>query len=253
MKIKGLGQLRKHHPDLNSFFGIVRSFLPSAVLISVVSYLLNSNQILWPAWTFDGVLFLTPLAFMLFSAFFLVRKKFQKRFGRLAYSKAFSWLGFPAVSTNFVIVAHFALITGPEIAQIVIIPILGWYLVIVGGLLFIRSLEAFGVDYLTAVYTYFPSESRMADQKIYDILRHPVYGAGLRIASGLALINANWYSLASALVFGICVWTFVTLVEERELIERFGKPYKDYRRKTPAFWPRPRNLILFYRYLIGLH
>jgi protein-S-isoprenylcysteine O-methyltransferase Ste14 len=42
----------------------------------------------------------------------------------------------------------------------------------------------------------------------------------------------------------------VRLVEEKELIERFGQAYVDYRQCVPAFWPRLRDLKGFFEFLI---
>jgi protein-S-isoprenylcysteine O-methyltransferase Ste14 len=39
-------------------------------------------------------------------------------------------------------------------------------------------------------------------------------------------------------------------VEEKELIERFGQSYLDYRARVPAFWPRWRDLPIFFRFLL---
>jgi len=43
----------------------------------------------------------------------------------------------------------------------------------------------------------------------------------------------------------------VRLVEEKELIERFGQSYLDYRKRIPAFWPRPRDLGGFFKFLLS--
>ncbi len=44
---------------------------------------------------------------------------------------------------------------------------------------------------------------------------------------------------------------WLRLVEEPELIERFGGGYRAFRREVPAFWPRPRDVGRFYRFLLA--
>lgn len=70
------------------------------------------------------------------------------------------------------------------------------------------------------------------------------------IAFGLALLNGTWTALAGALIYALVLWGWVTLVEEKELIERFGPNYAEYRRRVPAFWPRLDNLRGFFSFLI---
>jgi protein-S-isoprenylcysteine O-methyltransferase Ste14 len=48
---------------------------------------------------------------------------------------------------------------------------------------------------------------------------------------------------------GLTLW--LRLVEEPELIERFGQGYATYRRNVPAFWPKPRDAGKFLRFLIS--
>jgi len=46
---------------------------------------------------------------------------------------------------------------------------------------------------------------------------------------------------------GLTLW--LRTVEERELEVRFGDGYRQYRRRTPAFFPRTRNTLRFWRFL----
>jgi protein-S-isoprenylcysteine O-methyltransferase Ste14 len=66
----------------------------------------------------------------------------------------------------------------------------------------------------------------------------------------LALLNGTWFALTCVLIFMLGLWGWVRLVEEKELLERFGPSYAEYRRRVPAFWPRPRDLGRFFKFLI---
>jgi protein-S-isoprenylcysteine O-methyltransferase Ste14 len=43
----------------------------------------------------------------------------------------------------------------------------------------------------------------------------------------------------------------VRLVEEKELVKRFGPAYSEYRQRVPAFWPRLGDLKGFFEFLIS--
>ncbi len=49
---------------------------------------------------------------------------------------------------------------------------------------------------------------------------------------------------------GLGLWAWVRLVEEKELIRRFGPSYHNYRKHVPAFWPHLHDLREFSRFLV---
>ncbi len=119
----------------------------------------------------------------------------------------------------------------------------------IGAILWIRSIFAFGADNLALLYVYHPEESRIVDSGIYGILRHPIYASALRVWIGLALLNGNANSIVFSIFVPLGLTGWIRLVEEKELIERFGQSYLDYRKRTPAFWPRLRDLGKFFIFL----
>ena len=253
MNVKGLEQLRKHVPDFNTPIGVLRLLFLPILLIVLVTVILNAMTLTWTAWLLVGEIMFGGLGFLLLYLFFRYKNDFKARFGPLAYSKAVRRFGFPGVAIISAVVARIRTIPGPEIPHYwwyIVLPGLGWALIAVGALLFLRALRTFGVDYLIMLYVYFPEESHLVDHKIYNILRHPAYAAAQRIAFGLALLNGNWFALACALIFALGLWGWVRLVEEKELTERFGPAYVEYRQRVPAFWPRLRDLKGFYEFLM---
>jgi protein-S-isoprenylcysteine O-methyltransferase Ste14 len=253
MNIKGLNQLHKHLPDLNSLPGIVRFFLLSILLLCLVTILFNTLLFTWPFGQLIAEILLGGLGFLLLYLFFRYRQDFKARYGPLAYSRGASRFGFPAVTIIGSVIAHIRYLPGPVIPHFwgySVLPALGWVLIVAGTLLGLRTVQIFGVDNLTMLYVYFPEESQLVNHKIYNILRHPAYAAVLGIAFGLALLNGNWFALACALIFASGLWGWVHFVEEKELIARFGPSYADYRKGVPAFWPHPRDLKGFFEFLI---
>lgn len=43
-------------------------------------------------------------------------------------------------------------------------------------------------------------------------------------------------------VFLVCFYIYVYLVEEKELIQRLGESYMGYRKKVPTFFVKPKDL-----------
>jgi protein-S-isoprenylcysteine O-methyltransferase Ste14 len=253
MNVKGLDQLRKHVPDFNTPIGVLRILFLPMLLTILVTALLTSEYLSSTAWLLGGEILFGGLGFFVLYLFVRYRNDFKARFGPLAYSKAVSRFGFPGVAIIAAVVARIRSIPGPEIPRYWgdnVLPGLGWAFIAVGALLFLRTLVTFGVDYLIMLYVYFPEESHLVDHKIYNILRHPAYAAAQCIAFGLALLNGSWFALACALIFTLGLWSWVRLVEEKELIERFGPSYIEYRQRVPAFWPRLRDLKGFFEFLI---
>ena len=253
MNIKGLDQLRKHVPDLNTPLGALRIFLVPIILFFLVTALFNTMHLIWPFWLLVAEIGLGGLGFGLLHLFFRYKQEFKARFGLLAYSRAARRFGLPGVTIIAAVVARIRYLPGPQIPHFgwyIILPALGWVLIVVGALLGLRTVQIFGVDNLTMLYVYFPEESHLVNHKIYNILRHPAYAAVQFIAFGLAFLNGSWVALACALIFPLGLWGWVRLVEEKELIKRFGPAYGEYRKRVPAFWPRLRDLKEFFEFLI---
>jgi protein-S-isoprenylcysteine O-methyltransferase Ste14 len=254
MNIKGLDQLRKHVPDFNSPLGILRLLFLPILLLLLVTAILDSETLPGPVWPLVGEIMFGGLGFLWLYLFFRYKKDFKARFGPLAYSKAVSRFGYPGVAIIAAVVARIRSIPGPGMPHTwwyIVMPALGWVLIVVSLLLFLRVVQTFGMDNLTMLYVYFPEESHLVEHKIYNILRHPAYAGAQRIAFGLALLNGNWFALAGALIFALGLWGWVRLVEEKELTERFGPAYVEYRQRVPAFWPRLRDLKGFYEFLMA--
>jgi protein-S-isoprenylcysteine O-methyltransferase Ste14 len=69
-------------------------------------------------------------------------------------------------------------------------------------------------------------------------------------AVALGLWRGTWFSIAFGFFMPVGLMLWLRLVEEPELIERFGPGYMAYRRNVPAFWPRLRDAGKFVQFLI---
>jgi protein-S-isoprenylcysteine O-methyltransferase Ste14 len=187
------------------------------------------------------------------SLFFSRKQTYKETYKELAYRKAFAHYGMPGLALIMAAIAHAGYMNGPFLPRgwwTLVFFALGWFMLCIGALLWIRSVFALGADNLALLYVYHPEEGKVIDSNIYSILRHPVYAGVLRVGIGLALLNgnANAFAFAILLPLGFTGWS--RLVEEKELVERFGQSYLDYRKRTPAFWPRLRDFGAFFKFLL---
>jgi len=89
--------------------------------------------------------------------------------------------------------------------------------------------------------------SRLITTDIYKCVRHPHHLSVGIFMTSLGLFIGH---PASFLIITISQWVwvigFLLLVEEKELIEKFGEEYQAYQQKTPFLIPKP---ICFFRVL----
>lgn len=252
MNIKGFDELRMYLPDLNSTGGRVRiALIALGVFTLTTVYFIRSDQI--PTWTIDSQIVVLAIGFMVFSLFFSGRKATLEKYRERAYRHAFMNFALPGLAIILASIAHIAYMNGPKWPSGKVttgMTVLGWYWIIVGAILWFRSVLAFGVDNLSMLYVYFPENGRIINSNIYGILRHPVYAAALRVGIGLALLNTSIYALTFIPFFLLGFTGWIRLVEEKELLERFPE-YSEYRKQVPAFWVKPRDIEYFWSFLIN--
>ena len=252
MNFKGMDALSKHVPELNSAGGRVQIALYALTLLGLVTaYFIITDRI--PTWSIDSQIIIIALGFLVMSLFFSRKQAYKKKYKELAYRNAFAHYAMPGLALIFAAIAHAGYMNGPFVPPgwwTIVFFVLGWFMLCVGAILWIRSIFVFGVDNLALLYVYYPEESRIVNSSIYGILRHPVYAGALRVSIGLALLNGNANAIAFAILIPLGFTSWIRLVEEKELIERFGQSYLDYRTHIPAFWPRLRDLRKFFVFLV---
>lgn len=84
-----------------------------------------------------------------------------------------------------------------------------------------------------------PAASTLLTDGLYGIVRHPIYANGLVAGIGYALVvnHAGTYILFIA---AFPMLYIITLLEEKELTDRFGDAYRQYQREVPRLVPRRR-------------
>lgn len=73
----------------------------------------------------------------------------------------------------------------------------------------------------------------------YRYVRNPLYGTDFALILGTALLTSNWFLVLLAALYAAQLALQLPL-EERELRERFGRPYRRYCEAVPRFVPRLR-------------
>ncbi len=83
----------------------------------------------------------------------------------------------------------------------------------------------------------------MATQKLlivrpYSYCRNPMALGATLAYLGIALCVGSLSSVGLVLLGTACLLVYIKLIEEREMVARFGAEYVDYRRQTPFLIPR---------------
>lgn len=84
---------------------------------------------------------------------------------------------------------------------------------------------------------------RLVSTGPYRFLRNPMHLGLLAFLSGEALLFRSPVLLALVAALGAAAFSYGRWREERELAERFGPAYEQYRRTVPAWVPRPRRSV----------
>jgi protein-S-isoprenylcysteine O-methyltransferase Ste14 len=133
-----------------------------------------------------------------------------------------------------------------------ILLILSLTTLIIGVMVIRRALLTFGWDYMSLIYLYYPEESQIQNHAIYSILRHPTYHSLLMFGLSAMFLRFSLYSFVFFIIFLIGMTLHIKLVEEKELIQRFGDEYIKYKQTTPAFFIRLKDIRKYFKILVGI-
>ena len=81
--------------------------------------------------------------------------------------------------------------------------------------------------------------TRLITVDLYQCVRHPHHMAvGIFMTSLGLLIGHPWSFLIITIIQWLWILGFLFLVEERELVKKFGMAYKTYRQQVPMLFPK---------------
>lgn len=140
-------------------------------------------------------------------------------------------------TSNIVLFVAFVVADRHEPAYAFLMP-LGLAIMLVGGWLFAWTLQLLGSAVLTPT-----EETRLVVAGPFRYVRHPMYLGGILAGFGLATAAGSMLGIAYGIVLTLTLADIAT-AEERDLVDRFGQEYTDYKKRVPRLNP---VLLLFRR------
>jgi protein-S-isoprenylcysteine O-methyltransferase Ste14 len=81
-------------------------------------------------------------------------------------------------------------------------------------------------------------KGKLVTEGPFSVVRHPTYFAHTLIFSGIFLITGVGAVGIITLLDFLVVFVLIIPLEEKELLNRFGKDYNLYRERVPKYFPR---------------
>jgi protein-S-isoprenylcysteine O-methyltransferase Ste14 len=123
--------------------------------------------------------------------------------------------------------------------------VLGGILIAAGIVLHAWTAKILGLKATISYTELRPETAEKAESLIisgpFSVVRHPSYWAHTSIITGAFLITGIMAVSVIAIIDLAITYFVTTELEDRELTERFGKKYLDYKKKVPKFFPKLRH------------
>jgi protein-S-isoprenylcysteine O-methyltransferase Ste14 len=286
MELKGLSKFTEKIPWLSGkkivlvpvFFILVMAagLLILMVFDAIPGWLVSSglNYTFLSLFPLIGELLIGVAGLLLVYQMWSRRDRLKAKYGRSSYQRIFPvgltgitfvlsiavslYIPFLSFSPAFWIKPPFQILAQPlesfiPVISYIILPVrmvLAAFFLVTGLATVIRSLQTFGLDYMTLVYLYFPEEGQLQEHEIYSVLRHPAYSGALTAALGGLFFTFTAYSILFFIIYLAGFYIHVHFVEEKELLQRFGESFQEYRKKVPAFCVKPGKLKVYFAFLL---
>jgi protein-S-isoprenylcysteine O-methyltransferase Ste14 len=83
---------------------------------------------------------------------------------------------------------------------------------------------------------------KLVVEKPYSYCRNPLYFGLINFFFGISIMIGSISSLVMVFIFSVIIVSYIKLIEEQELVKRFGDEYVIYKQKTPLLIPVPSFL-----------
>jgi len=94
----------------------------------------------------------------------------------------------------------------------------------------------------SAVYSFATTPiDKPVTKSIFRYSRNPMYLGGFMFLIGIGLVTVSWIYLLITLIWVILLHVIDIPLEESECIEKYGKDYKEYMKKTPKWLGIPKS------------
>jgi protein-S-isoprenylcysteine O-methyltransferase Ste14 len=165
---------------------------------------------------------------------------FWRRLGVWTYFVVFlEWL-----PIGYVLYLWQSVVLQYEIAVALPLRVLGGVLIVAGIVLHAWTAKILGIKATISYTELKPKTAEETETLItsgpFSVVRHPSYWAHTSIITGTFLITGIITVGVVALIDLAITYFVTTELEDRELTERFGKKYVEYKKKVPKFFPKLR-------------
>lgn len=82
-----------------------------------------------------------------------------------------------------------------------------------------------------------PKKEHVMFEGIYNVIRHPQGAGEMPLWWAIAFLLHSPFLVIFSFLY-VPIWILMLLVEERDLVVRYGKPYQEYQKRTGFVFPR---------------
>jgi len=82
----------------------------------------------------------------------------------------------------------------------------------------------------------FENTTVLVKSGVYSLIRHPLYFSLFLLGTGVLMKDPTPLALTLGGINLVAVW-LTSMTEEKEMVDRFGEPYKEYMKETKMFIP----------------
>jgi len=136
-----------------------------------------------------------------------------------------------AISLGFIFAVYFKV----PLSHKILISHAGLFIIIVGMAIRFISIWTLG-KYFTVDVT-IRDDHKLKKDGFYKIIRHPSYSGSLVSFIGFGISLNNWISLTTVVILIMISFIYRIRIEEKVLIDQFGKEYLDYKKNTYRLIP----------------
>jgi protein-S-isoprenylcysteine O-methyltransferase Ste14 len=119
----------------------------------------------------------------------------------------------------------------------VILPVIGAFCISLGLLLKVATIRLFVTVGKGTLAPWEPTQ-RLVVRGVYRHVRNPMISGVLFILLGESVLTASLPVFCWFLLFALINATYIPLLEEPGLVNRFGEDYLEYKRNVPRWIPR---------------
>src|SRR5512143_3424472 len=155
--LPGLDELRAHFAELRTLPGLLRVLALPVLLFLLISWFFKLEDRTGDFWLLDGEVVFLTIGFLSLSLFFRQKQRYMARYRDRAYATAFKRFAASGLAIIAAIIVRLQFIPGPMVPHLSwypILPVVGWLMLVVGLLLWLRGVLACRLDILMLLHVY---------------------------------------------------------------------------------------------------